>query len=357
MNNQEKELFLRLCNFMGDPLDEKLLEYATPSVLGHLFYNRMQAIAYGVLKSNHLLGKVNREFRNSLKAAYNQNVVKNQSFLSCVEWLENLLSQCDCQYAMLKGALLCERYPEGYRTSNDIDLLVRPEDVTKLGNLLLQKGFQQGYVRNDEFVPATRKEIIASKMMRGETVPYIKEMDLPGMRWLEVDINFSLDYKNGKEDVLNSLLNETRVYSNEGYTLTTLSKNDFFLHLCCHLYKEATTLPWVIMKRDMALYKYGDIYMLLEEMSYEDVGGLYKRAYELGMEKICAFAIAQTSELFVLKNTDAVLISKAILEDDPEFIHMVIDPSNKRELRFVERSIKERFFCESRESLFAEVEK
>ena len=27
-------------------------------------------------------------------------------------------------------------------------------------------------------------------MMRGETVPYIKEVDLPFMKYLEVDINF-----------------------------------------------------------------------------------------------------------------------------------------------------------------------
>lgn len=32
-------------------------------------------------------------------------------------------------------------------------------------------------------------------MNRGETVPYILEADYPFMKFLEVDINFSLDYK------------------------------------------------------------------------------------------------------------------------------------------------------------------
>lgn len=102
---------------------------------------------------------------------------------------------------MLKGAYLCAHYPDGYRTSNDVDLLVLPKDVTTIGNLLARSGFRQGNIRNGEFIPATRQEIIESKMMRGETVPYIKEVDLTFMKFFKVDINFSLDYKNGNGNV------------------------------------------------------------------------------------------------------------------------------------------------------------
>ena len=79
MKYKEKELFKSLCSFKEEKFDESLLEDATPAVLGHLFFNRMQAIAFGTLKKHDLLGKVNREFRNSLKSAYNQNVLKSQN--------------------------------------------------------------------------------------------------------------------------------------------------------------------------------------------------------------------------------------------------------------------------------------
>lgn len=115
--------------------------------------------------------------------------------MTCIRYITEVLSKCSCTYAMLKGALLCRCYPEGYRTSNDIDLLVHPSDVTLIANALSAAGFRQGSVRNDRFIAATRQEIIESKMMRGETVPFIKEMNLPGMKYLEVDINFFLDYK------------------------------------------------------------------------------------------------------------------------------------------------------------------
>lgn len=179
MNKNEKELFKSLCSYKSESFNESLLDAATPAVLGHLFFNRMQAIAYGTLEKHGLLGKVNREFRNSLKGAYEQNREKNKSFFRCAEYIEDILSRCGCLYAMLKGAYLCKRYPEGYRTSNDIDLLVHPSDVTEIGNVLSEAGFRQGNVRGGKFVPASRKEIIESKMLRGETVPYIIEVSLP----------------------------------------------------------------------------------------------------------------------------------------------------------------------------------
>ena len=255
MKTEEKQLFKSLCNFKTERFDEELLKFATPAVLGHLFFNRMQAIAYGTLCDHGLLGKVNREFRNSLRSAYEQNVEKNNSFYWCIQYLDEVLSKCNCKYAMLKGAYLCHYYPTGYRTSSDIDLLVRPEDVTQIGNALSIAGFMQGNIRNGEFIPATRKEIIESKMLRGETVPYIKELNFPNMRYLEVDINFSLDYKNSATNTLDMMLEKVSKREIRGAEVRTLDESDFFIHLCNHLYKEATTLPWVEMMRDMTLYE------------------------------------------------------------------------------------------------------
>ena len=97
MKEKEKQLFKALCKFKDQFVDTSLIEFATPSVLGHLFFNRMQGIAYDTLKRNGLLVNVNREFRNSLSAAYEQNVQKNESFLKCVVMLSEILALCDCK--------------------------------------------------------------------------------------------------------------------------------------------------------------------------------------------------------------------------------------------------------------------
>ena len=355
MKENEKELFKSLCSFNEYEFDESLLTAATPAVLGHLFFNRMQGVAYGTLEKHGLLGKINREFRNSLKGAYNQNLEKNNSFFKCVQQMEQALSSCGCKYAMLKGAYLCKAYPEGYRTSNDIDLLVHPNDVTKVGKALLTAGFKQGNVRNGNFEPATRKEIIESKMMRGETVPYIKEVNLPGIQFLEVDINFSLDYKPGDTDFLEEMMNNTLFVKLGDFRVRTLRADDFFVHLCSHLYKEATTLPWIEMMRDMTLYKYCDIYMLLEDKDKENIDFLFDRANKLGMEKVCAFAVLQMAELLKFKNLYAVEVAKKALENDVDFIHKVVAPKEKKEFIFTERNIFERFFANNRKTLLKEV--
>ena len=327
---------------------------ATPAVLGHLFFNRMQAIAYGTLRTHNLLGKVNREFRNSLKSSYEQNVEKNKSFYWGVQHIESILSQYDCKYAMLKGAYLCKYYPEGFRTSNDIDLLVCPNDVTKIGTALCKAGFKQGNIRNGKFEPASRMEIISSKMMRGETVPYVKEINLPGMQFLEVDINFSLDYKPGDTKVLEEILNNTTIVEQENIYVRTLRSDDFFVHLCSHLYKEATTLPWVEMGRDMTMYKYCDIYMLLNNATKAHIDCLFARAKELQMEEVCAFAVVQMSKLFHFHNSHAVLVAEAVLNSNPMFIHMIASPKDKKEYIFVERDIEKRFFSNNRRRLLQE---
>lgn len=356
MTKKEKELFKKLCSFKAEKFDVNLIDATTPAVLGQLFFNRMQAIAYGTLKKHNLLGKINREFRNSLKNTYVQNIEKNESYFWCIKYVEEILSQCDCRYVLLKGAYLCKVYPEGYRTSNDIDLLVHPNDVTIIGNTLIKDGFKQGNIRNGKFEPATRKEIIESKMTRGETVPYIKEVNLPQMQFLEIDINFSLDYQSGDIVLLEEMLNNMAIEELEDLKVHTLRADDFFIHLCSHLYKEATTLPWIEMTRDMTLYKYCDIYMLINDADEKYIDFLFERAEKLGMEKICAFAVLQTTELFEFENLYAVEIAKRILIDDNNFIHIIVSPKEKKKYIYRERDIFERFFANDRKTLLEEVE-
>ena len=348
MNKKEKALFKALCKFEEDTFEANLLAYASPEVLGHLFANRMQGVAFGTLKKHQLLGKVNREFRNSLSAAYEQNTQKNESFHQCVAMLNDILSSCNCPVAMLKGAYLGSRYPIGYRTSNDVDLLVSASNVTAVGKLLAKAGFLQGNICNNEFVPATRQEIISSRMLRGETVPYIKEVGLPFMKFFEVDINFSLDYKNGTDNLVEELLSKVCKKQTAAGLIPTLCDEDFFIHLCTHLYKEATTLPWIKMGRDMTLYKYCDIYMLLTQSSDEQMQRIFQSSLNLGLDKICAYAILETMELFELNNAWINQWATQALADAPDFRLQVTSPAEKRMFQYQTPNASKRFFMKSR---------
>ena len=90
-------------------------------------------------------------------------------------------------------------------------------------------------------------------------MPYILEVNFPYMQYLEVDLNFSLDYKNTADPALHAFVHSTKMHG----ACRILDSVHFLLHLCAHLYKEATTYPWVQMGRDMSLYKFCDLYLLL----------------------------------------------------------------------------------------------
>lgn len=353
MKSEEKDLILELScinRYSKDRLKELLPKYATPTVLGYLFFNRMSGVAYSIMKEEGLLGLVGREFRNSLHDAYKQNILKNRDFFRALEYTSEILKAHKGEYAMLKGAQLCSLYPVGCRTSNDIDLLVKEEYLTDIGKALTESGFKQGYIRNNSFIPASRKDIIESKMMRGETVPYILEIDYPQLKYIEIDLNFSLDYKNSKDDAVERMLEHCIEVDLGGYTISTLDMYDFFIQLCLHLYKEASTYPWIQMKRDMTLYKYCDISMLLDRFHF-DKEKLFNRACELGADEIISCVILWVNSLFQISDENIVTESRKNLGHNIDIMHAVFSPSEKKQYKYFEKDVRERFFSENREEL------
>ena len=356
MTQKEKQLFLKLCGFVSPDKDKigDLIEKgaATPELLGYLFANRMAGVAYGVLEKTGLLSSVDREFRNSLKGARMLNENLNADFFGCLNYLSTQLDSCGVPYALLKGAYLCGKYPIGYRTSNDIDVFICPEDVGKVSTKLKLAGFKQGYLKNGKFVEATRQQIIESKMTRGETVPFIKEIKLPYINYLEVDLNFSLDYKNSDNDSVRKMLDRAQTVTVRNTKVRTLCAEDFFLHLCTHLYKEATTVPWIRMKRDMTFYKYCDIYMLINEMSDDEQDKLLSAAKESGLEKELSYCLNSINCLFTMPKNKLLFY---IEERDCDDLNDVIAPMDKKILRYTECDVAKRFFSKDRMKLLVEV--
>lgn len=359
MNTNEKKLVLELCKFqkINKPVLSSLIEdgQATPAVLGELFFNRMAGVAYGVLKDAELLGKVNREFRNSLYNAYLQNIEKNKSFFKCLKYISNILKKVESEYVMLKGAYLCYLYPLGYRTSNDIDLLVNPDSITKIEKLLFANGFKQGNIRNGSFIPADRQEIIMSRMSRGETVPFIKKVDLPFMKYLEIDINFSLGFSSDDGQAVKEIINSRVSTLIDDFYINIPSEKHFFMHLCSHLWKEASTYPWIKMKRDMSLYKYCDIYMLMQSLSIDNIDEIVSCANKYSVEKDCYCSLLQTKEFFDEDNSIYDIFAEKFNVDNEDCIDIVISPSEKKLYKYTERSAKNRLFNDNRILLLTEV--
>ena len=349
--DKENKLILELCKgkfankeVLNESMTKKL-DY--PYILGQLLYNRVGAMGYIALKDNQLLHSVNREFRNSLKAIYEYNFSKTDSFISALKLLKNVCADFQFSYAFLKGSYLVNIYDKGLRTSNDIDILINPQNITELTDKLKAAGFQQGNVRDEEFVRASRTEIISSRMNRGETVPFVKEVNLPGVKYLEIDVNFSLGFRPGMdESIVSDFLDRTQPLIIN--SISTLNRIDFLMHLCAHLYKEATIMSWVEMGRDISLYKYCDIYLFIHSfMNEEFATELIQRIGDVGLNKECYYALYNSRELFGIKNKNLDKVLRNIQPADISFMTRILEPQTGK-MYSHSMSYRDWVFCSDR---------
>ena len=337
----------RIRAIMEEPLDGAYM-------LGQLLFHRVGGLACEKLERLSLLEGMNREFRNTLLTVYRDGGSKTTDFLQLLEMLAGILKEADFPYALLKGAFLAGIYPHGCRTSNDIDLLLRAEDLDRLTALLTARGFAQGWVRSGRIQPATRGEVVAARMNRGETIPFLRETGLRAIPILELDVNFSLDCAPGNGcGAVPRMLEEARprIETSAG-ALRTLSEEDFLIHLCCHLYKEAAAYPWVRFGRDQGLYKYCDIALcLLRYGSRALEERLAARIRALGLEKECYFALYHTNALFPLANTELL---RRLTPADDSFLREVTDPGTGKRYRH-ELPTADWVFCGRRKEMLHEI--
>ena len=357
MNQEEKELFFevvsashnekRVCSKPGIISD-------CSGMLGAILMNRLGGIVYSNLADSEFFTGVPREFRNTLYAVYNSNLERNKSYYASLIALAKVLEPVRGKYAALKGVLLCGLYPPGCRTSNDVDILVAGRDLDSVGKALSLGGFVQGYIKGGKFKEAGRSEIVASRMLRGETVPYVKKMGLPFMEYLEVDINFSTDYKQDSGGHVDSIIRGA-ASSPEGPPLAVPDKYDFFIHLCQHLYKEASTLPWIEMGRDMTLYKYCDIQRWLGTAGQDEVSKMYDRIQLRSAAVPCAYALWSCQSLFGTDTDFLRLLYSKLAGGNDEFLHTVSDPAGRRTLIYTQKDLKKRFWHRNRKELLTEL--
>ena len=261
--------------------------------------------------------------------------------------MSRILSENKFKYAVLKGSFLIPfMYEPGIRTSNDIDILINKSDVSLLQELLKSEDFVQGYFRDGEIIPASRREIIDSLMNNGETIPFMKMIN---NELLTMDINFSLDFK-ADNKIVGDILTDCVDMVKDEINLKTLNPVDFIIHLCCHLYKEATTYDWVIRRRDLMLYKFSDINLFLHKYSDEKyLSLLADRIKQFNVEKECYYTFENSAIIYpqirnIFKFNEFI---NDIKPDNLDFMKQIIYPREKRLFKY-DMDFVDWFFCDNR---------
>ena len=316
------------------------------AIVGGIILNRLVGIAYDKIPFDKL-NKENKKILAVLKSFYEEQYDK---FMDKLHFLSKVLKDAEFDYALLKGAFLTPKlYKRGQRISNDIDILVSAKDLSEIQDLLISAGFVQGHC--DEtgcIVPATRREIVFSRLNHGETIPFLRYLN---DELIEVDLNFSLDFKAVDSDENVSLMLKNAIdYEFDNITMKTLCHTDFLIHLCCHLFKEATTFEWLVHRRDLMLYKFCDIYMFIHE--YGNNTFFESLAYEIkkyGVQKECYYSFARCAEIYPnIKSTPGFVdMLESIKPTSLEYLSEVIHPIEKKIYKY-DISFTEWFECSNR---------
>lgn len=141
------------------------------------------------------------------------------------------------------------------------------------------------------------REILMARMNYGETVPFLKMVN---GNLLELDLNFSLDFKpSGNSEIMCKMLSDVCYVELDDIGFKTLKLTDFIIHLCAHLYKEATTYDWVVGRRDLNLYKFSDINVLLRKMLDEKLcRALVERIKEFDIKNECYYTFYNSGLIY-----------------------------------------------------------
>jgi len=364
MEKKDLDFILKvLQEIPADPIDVDW--YA---VMGYLELNRVTVSFYNsaVRLGIELPPRVKRKCVNMLAYQKARNTVMS-------EWAERIsaeLCKQGVQHAFLKGSILANYkfqmfdpklqaikyypmtaehgrlYSDGERTSNDIDILINQKNITKLHQILTALGFEQGYwdFNKNCFCALSRAEILSRRMNRGETAPYILQLDNNFLNFIEIDINFSLDHLPGGNDcsggdAVENFLSDVKKYDEKLYGL---EETKFFVHLLLHQYKESTVYSMVRRGKDTELYKYLDIYLFLRK-GLVHFGNLVKIARGLNLEAECFCVIHTAMEIFdKLKYDKAFIFLMMAAPQDFKRKLEVADPENEGKRYYWLKPLRER---------------
>ncbi len=259
--NRVDVLFFDECNQLGIEL---------PHDVEKLLANKKRQNEHRYRVFDKYIDQIGQAFEeNNIKYAFIKGAVISHALLE-----QKITNMGHFHYLSMHGEpnKIVQMYSSGQRISNDIDILLDPSCLSMADKILRSMGFDQGYwdEKQNVFCKLPRAEIVKRRMTRGETAPYILAIDDPYIRFIEVDINLSLDELPGSSPLLSKMLDNTKLYQarTPGRYIRGLSQEHMLIQLMLHQRKEMGVYWMLKRNKGDLLYKYMDIYKMLNSNTY-----------------------------------------------------------------------------------------
>lgn len=185
----------------------------------------------------------------------------------------------DIPYAIIKGAPLSQRiYGSPFlRHSGDIDFLVRRADIDFAKKILLENGFIQGRVVDQNIIPFDRKEIVFQVSLSHQTAPFVKETGNPLCPFISLDLNTSIFWGEYEQPCdMDLVLSNTEKCALFNIPFRRLTPEMEFLALCLHHFKDMNSL-YLLSVKGLRLSHFCDLFYYIKNVT-------------LNLEKLCSLS-------------------------------------------------------------------
>ncbi len=234
------------------------------------------------------------------------------------------------RYCALKGLMFCaDFYSLKERRSNDLDIMLLEEDLSKADKILRNLGFIQSFMKDGEIKEATRTEKIRQRLKFHDLVPCVKE---EGESIMKIDINFRFDSENNDidKDVFDKGI---CCYKNNGLEVNGLPFNTNLIFLCIHFYREGRNTIWTKGRRDILLYKIVDVINMIR-VHYDvfDINEWVSLVRDLNVEEKCYYTFYVLNQFYKDDKIEQVL--EMLSPADNSFLNQIYVEG---EDRYIER--------------------
>lgn len=344
MNKIEKEFIIEILKYNVN--QDKIITLINNNsinwinVLGFISYHRIAGLIYEkmnninirlldfpVFFSTYLINQA-QQIRNNYQLEEIKNISKN-------------FNRNNIEYIFLKGSILNHTiFNSGTRSSNDIDILIKKDSIDSVTKILNDLGYIQGKYdyKNNKIDAYDIKELKLSLEYRGETSPFVKIINKPTVKTVDVDINFSLDWTpNYNQELINHMLkNKIKIELDEENCIFSASIEDNIIELCTHLYKDMSLLDIVKKRKVFDLYKFIDVYYYINSnLNKINFDKLKEEIKLFNAEKYIYFTLKHLLEIFGdFSNKQILSLIKELKANikKSDIVDVIFNQYNKKEV-------------------------
>ena len=182
-----------------------------------------------------------------------------------------LFSQNRIPYAIVKGPVLsAAAYGNPFvRVSNDLDVLISPEYIEDIDDLLVKEGFIQARIVNNQLKKITRKEKIFQSMLTHQIPTYIKKTDNNICKYVILDVNTKIIFgESSFQPDVNYVLKQTEKMLIAGVVINKLKCELDFIFLCLHHYKDINSI-YLLSQGSFRLDVFCDVFLYVENQKID----------------------------------------------------------------------------------------